>query len=361
MADKEAAVADAPATGEGVAPQPGVDETGNMTGEALAGIFLSEMTREETEVSEEGEGESAEQATNDESETEADSSEETHAQESDDETDDQSDESEDDDVLNQLHPNAAKKARKRIDKLTREAREAQERAAALEERLQRLEQTQQPEEPKGNSFADRVEQAGTVEQLNKLYQSARETKQWARRVLAEDKFDYDGNIEVGDQKYSKVQIANALNEAEEAIETVLPQRFQHLQMRQQADQNAMNDFPAWKDPSHPDREMLEGVWRNAQHLHNVPNGRYLAGLIVEGIKARQAAAKPAEEKPKPESKPREQKIAPKVPGGETGYSPPPANEASDMNKRMNEKDSLSQDDFVALLAAKERERANKKG
>lgn len=329
-----------------------------MSGEALAGIFLGELkAAEETEVSEEGEGESEEQATADEPETETDSSEETHADES-----EESEESEDDDdVLNQLKPKAAEKAKKRIDKLTREAREAQERAAELEQRLQRLEQAKQEEaQPQGNSFAERVNAAQSPAQLQQLYETARDTKKWARRVLAEDKFDYDGNIEVGDQKYSKAQIANALNEAEDAIETVLPQRYQYLQAQYQAEQNAIKDFPAWQDASHPDRKMLEGVWTNAPQLHSAPNGKYLAGLIVEGIKARQAANKPAEEKPKAESKPREQKIAPKVPGGDD-YSPAPQSENKDIQKRMQSKDSLSQDDFVAMLAAQERERANKKG
>jgi len=366
MADNEAAVADAPATGEGLAPQEGVGDAGNLSGENLAGILLKELETvpEETEVSEEGEGTTEEQATDDEPETDTDSAEETHADE--DEGDDPEDLSEDD--LRQLKPKAAEKARKRIDKLTARAKEAEERAQALENRLARLEQGQQEsDQPTGNSFAERVQQANAPDQLQKLYETARDTKKWARKVLAEDQFDYDGNIEVEGQKYSKAQIANALNEAEDAIETALPQRFQYLRSRMEADQNAVREFPAWQDQSHPDHKMLVQAYTQspiASYLQQMPNGRYVAGLVVEGIKAKQAAQKPAESPatpPKAESKPREQKIAPKVPGGDDGYSPAPKSDSQDIQKRMTQKDSLSNDDLVAILAAQETAKRKQKG
>ena len=380
MADKTMTV-DAPAvpeSGEGV----GDSGEGNLDTGQLTGMLLQGMAG----VSEEGEGEPNEQVTDGEPETETDSdadhaeSEEqpSESEEDTEEPDEESEESEepdeeDDSYLDSLKESAAKKARKRIDKLTARAKEAEEQLKAreealqtLEQRLSKLEKGEQPQQ-EGQRFTDKVKAASSPEELQELYSTAREAKKWARGALVSDRFQYDADsgedvIIANGAKLTKQQVSQILSEAEDAIEQVIPSRAQYIQARQTADKNAESDFPAWRDRSNPDYERLQGIYNDDQFgefFQAAPNGRYLAGVMLEGIKALEAKKV---SKDAPPAKPKaQQKIAPKVPSGDEGMVSTPKRDNDDLERRFKNAETLSQDDFVAYLAAKEAARSKSKG
>jgi hypothetical protein len=343
----------APGAGE---TQTGVaSEGGNISLDELSGSFAAAMRKAEEpeaepegeQVSDEGEGEEQVEQPDAEPETEEDS-EPGH--------------DEDDDVLRELQPHAAKKARKRIDKLTARAKEAEEklqdadsRFQQLQERLQKLESGERQEQSQPATFTDRVKSVDSAEELQQLYETARQARKWARENLHED------SVEVNGQILDRHQITRILNEAEEAIETAIPSRFQYIQTRKQVEQNAIRDFPAWKDEKHPDHGKLKAVWEDktaGQVLRTLPNGRYITGLIVEGLNAMEARRAAAEkgEAPKKKAAP----IAPRVPSvGDSVASSPQSSQSQSIEDKFKGK-VLTNDDLVAVFAEKERARSKQK-
>lgn len=335
-------------------------ERGNMSLDEVAGEFLRAMTQEtadepaQEEVQAEGEPEGLEGQQEPEGETD----------DSNDTPDEETDhaDADEDDVLSQLKPSAAKKAKKRIDKLTARAKEAEEKAVKQEGMLRELQdklaaREAEPKEGKqdkpAGTFTDRVSKAENAEQLQALYETAKQARKWARENLHEEE------VEVSGQVLMRRDITRILNEAEEAIESQIPQQFRKVQVRQQAEQNAYKDFPAWRDESHDDHKRLQEIWGDKEQagamLRSMPNGRYLAGVFLEGMKVLEKRNAPKKEEAKAE--PKKQVIAPKVPGVSSGVAPSSEAKAStSVEERLKGKGNLTQDDLVALFAEKERAR-----
>lgn len=342
MADQETTTTNAPV----VEHEQGV---GNMTGDELQAMFLGEEQSEEQ--SEQPEPESEIQA---ELSEESPESEQATGDEDGSEDSEQS-EDEEEDVLSELKPNAAKRARKRIDKLTARAKEAEEKLAEqsrkLEEMQSKLQAPQQ--EQRFSSFSEKVSSAQTIQELETALETARATKRWVRNN--EDAEE----VEINGVKLTYDQRKQMLSEAEDVIESVIPKRVSFLQQKQVAEQNAFRDFPAWTDRENPDHERINKLWNDPmakQLFHNLPNGRYLAGVFMEGLKSLEGRGKSNQAKENTVQKPaqKRQPVAPNAPGMDSDYSPSPSNADTDFNKRFKDKGQISDDDLVAYFADLER-------
>lgn len=369
MADKQDAGYAAPAESNAV------DGDGNLTVEQIAGRLLSE-SQEAVGTSDEGEADSAEQATNEFAETGADGDAEVS-----DATEDPADDSnshdgeaeDEDDVLSEsddLSDAGRKKLVKRVNKLTKRAKDAEEelqrrdeQLQSLQERLEKIERGEEKPDERPATFTDRVQQASTLEQLEQMQKTARETIKWARRHMDEPE------VEVNGTTLERDDVLRMLEEAEDVLQDTIPKRANYLMQRQQVEQNTLKEFPAWGDREHPDYKLLHQVWNDPtakSMFHTQPNGRYLASVFVEGLKVLEGKqAKPAgTDKPKEQqAQPRKQQaVAPRVPGVDEGVAPSMSSQSlSDVEKRIQAKDSLSFDDLVAIETARNKARATKKG
>lgn len=371
MADQDTGTVDAPVVQE---ESSGVEVQGNISLGELAGMLVQTEESETPEsVSTEGE-ETVGEATETESETEVDS-------EADGESTEEAPEGvtqEDEDVLSQLSPKAADKARKRINKLTREKKDADEAREAeqlqhqqeletLTQRLEAIEKGKQKEETSNAAFSEQVKQAETYEDLQSLHKVAQETRDWCRRNQHRTSATL-GKDENGDPRVlDSEEIANMLIESEKLMEQDIPKRAQFLQVRQNAAQNTLRDFPAWNDKSNPDHQRLLTLWNDdtgKAMFHGQPNGPYLAAVMLEGLKVLEARSKPAEEKPvateeKPVvATPKQPAVAPRVPGVD-GANVPKAID-NDSERQFQKKTSVSTEDLVAHFAAMEQRKRNQR-
>lgn len=331
---------------------------GNLTHHEMMGMFLQEAEATDEVSADAPEGD--EQATAPEGEEPDSGTEEVEAEESDPEPEEGED---DDDVLSELKPNAAKRARKRIDKLTARAKEAEERLQQreqefqqMQERLAKLEQGDQQQERQQMRFVERAKSAEDPAELQEIYNTAIATRDWV-----DDHID-DDTPELNGQEIDRDTMKAMRKEAREIIERVIPERTNYIRQREQFDQNTYRDFPAWRDPQNPDYKLLQDVWSDPlakDTFHKMPNGRYLASVFVEGLKAMQNRGKKEKsEAETPKQQPRKQQIAPRVPGSDDGYSPSPGQQGSDFEKQFQQKETLSQEDLVAYFASKERAKRN---
>lgn len=320
----------------------------------MMGMFLRESEEAPAEVSEEPDPDAEEQATTAQEEEETDSDEAESEEEEPDEG-----EPDEDDVLSELKPNAAKRARKRIDKLTARTKEAEERLQQREQEFQQLQQRletlerggQESKEQPPARFIEQVEKAESPEQLTQLMETARMARDWV-----DDNID-EGEVELNGVTYDRDQMKAIRRDAKDVLEKGIPQRAQYLQQRQQFEQSAVKDFPAWKDTDHPDHKLLQEIWNDPvaqETFRKMPNGRYLASVFAEGLKViRNKGKKETQEKEEPKPK-KKQAVAPKVPGVDDNYAPSETASDSDYERAFQEKTSLSQEDLVAYFARKER-------
>jgi len=360
MAD-EAKAADAPVAEQ---TESVVDE-GNLAFAEIQGRFAQALQEQEAgnaeNVSEEGEGESAEQATHEEPETEPDREDSELESESEEQSDD------DDDVLSELKPSAANRARKRIDKLTARAKEAEEKYAALEAKLQKLESGEQAKANETLPFVDRVEKANTFDELQQMREIAQQTYDWA-----DDHID-EMSVEVNGVEYDRDQIKAMRKEARNVMEKVIPTRARTLQTQFQTQQAVLNKYPAWKDTEHPDHQPLMKYWQTMGELglQDNPYAMVFASRLVDADKweaAQQKSGKKTASAPGTEQeqeRPRRQReTPPNLPTADDTAPPSSSNagdEVSQIEKQFSGKTSLSQEDVVAYFAAKERSKSNRKG
>jgi hypothetical protein len=105
-------------------------------------------------------------------------------------------------------------------------------------------------------------------------------------------------VEVNGQEYDDDQIRNILTEAEEFLSEKIPQRANFLQQKQTYIQDTINTFPWSAKGEGPEWELFQQIRDGGQYkdvLDGLPNGDYIAAMLVEGVqsvKARQAKAKP---------------------------------------------------------------------
>lgn len=333
--------------------------TGDMIGE-LVRLGSSESGDQQQEVSDEGDESGEEQAAAQDEETESDSEESSH--------------DEDDEVLSQLSPHAAERARKRIDKLTARAKGAEEALEALkqehsqqvsqlEERLQSLESGKEEVDSTGMSFDNRVEKAKSPEDIRQLIQIAEATRDWADEKA--DELGYDETIEVDGQTYTRQQLRAMKRAAQKAIEKTIPKRVNDLRTMEAVTQQVYQAYPAWQDKSHPEHKVLLNYEKTLGEAGITgPYLKVLASRLVDADKWLQSQQKQGTKKEKAEAKEQEQvgkrarDVPPSVPVTDDAPAPSPGDKSG---VSFPTDGPITTEQMVAFFASKERAKRNQKG
>jgi len=243
--------------------------------------------------------------------------------------DDQDDQEEEDKT-----PKSVQKLVKQIGKLTARAKSAEENYQAIQAEVSALRKTESEEKAQSAS----VSEVETFEQLEELRQQAIGAKKWAR------KHEDESFVEEGGQEYTKEQIKEIRDNAEDHLDEAIPARMKFLQERAQSDQQALETFTFLNDSNSPESELLQQINANERFkvLDTLPNGLYIKSLIVEGCKSVRTKS----------SKPATKQVTKKVP---KVLSEPPSEVSPPVRKVKNKssvlgKGNVSEDQLIAFLS-----------
>lgn len=272
----EAQVADAPG------PETGADDQGNISGNQLAQLFGTEPLEVE-DVPSETEATEPEDPI-----AESEDSEVVEADETEDVLSHSDDATEETEV-----PKSTQKLLKQISKLTARAKTAEEKLEDQSQEIETLKAT--PTEDKavegGNTGIPKIDKIQSVEELEKMRQQAITAKRWALSHIGKD------YVEDGGTEYEGDEIRGILRKSEDFLMEHIPARQAFLQEREVADTNARDDFPVWRGEDSEGEQLIGTILGNKdlmdKSLSQLPNQKYLIGLMYEGmqvVKARQAEA-----------------------------------------------------------------------
>ena len=298
----------------------------NLSSDDLLNFIASEPVAEES---------TDEEVTTDESgvETESEDGNEVLSQSEDQEEvedeDDQEDQEEEDKT-----PKSVQKLVKQIGKLTARAKTAEENYQAIQAEVSALRKTESEEKAQSAS----VSEVETFEQLEELRQQAIGAKKWAR------KHEGESFVEEGGQEYTREQIKEIRDNAEDHLDEAIPARMKFLQERAQSDQQALETFTFLKDSNSPEAELLQQINANERFkvLDTLPNGLYIKSLIVEGCKSvRTKSSKPATKQAT--------KKVPKVLSEPMSEVSPPVRKVKNKSSVLG-KGNVSEDQLIAFLS-----------
>ena len=336
----ETVISEAPAESTGAETQ----AQGPMSMEDLAASFVDQVEQDQQATTDEAKAEVTESSEDAGAEVEEDVLSQSISEEEEEEAEESYEEEE---TVEEEPPKAVGKLLKQVNKLTARAKSAEETAELLKAEIQNLKNqggsqpAKQPELENIQSFDD----------LNKLRQEAQAAKKFALQNIGKDYVEVDG------KEYSDDDIRNILTQADEYLTEKIPARANYLQQKAQWQQDTAQSFP-WlyntnddSDYAEASRQLYKSI-RNqrqyAQVLDNLPNGDFVAGVLVKGIQAIQAEksakAKPAKKATKP-------KAPPPTDGG--NVSPPVENAATRKQKQkesIKRKGPLSANDLAAYLS-----------
>ena len=246
-------------------------------------------------------------------------------------------------------PKAVGKLLKQVNKLTARAKSAEETAEALKAEIQSLKSNSQPtEQATGQPELENIQ---TFEDLQKLQKEAQAAKKFALQNIGKSFVEVDG------KEYSDDDIRNILTQADEYLTEKIPARANYLNQKIQWQQDTIQSFP-WlnknddSDYAEQSRALFQSIRGQGQYarvLDNLPNGDFVAGVLVKGIQALQLekAAKTAPKK-KAVAKP---KTPPPTDGGNAS---PPIENANIRKQKQKEaikrKGPLSANDLAAYLS-----------
>ena len=343
----ETVISEAPAESTGAEDN---QARGPLSMEDLAASFVDQVEQDQEANTDEAKAEVTESSEDAEAEVEEDvlsqsiSEEEEDTEEEAEESDDEEDESESEEP-----PKAVGKLLRQVGKLTARAKSAEETAEALKAEIQNLKTqgTSQGEPAK----QPELENIQSFEDLKKLQQEAQAAKKFALQNIGKSFVEVDG------KEYSDDDIRNILTQADEYLTEKIPARANYLQQKAQWQQDTAQSFP-WlyntnddSDYAEASRKLYKSIRNQGQYaqvLNNLPNGDFVAGVLVKGIQAIQAEksakAKPAKKATKP-------KAPPPTDGG--NVSPPVENAATRKQKQkesIKRKGPLSANDLAAYLS-----------
>ena len=228
-----------------------------------------------------------------------------------------------------------------INRLTARAKGAEEEVQSLKEQIQSI-KSATPSDPTAQVAKPALEEVKTIQELDTLRKEAVSAKKWALSNLGKDYVEIDG------KEYGDDDIRNILMEAEDYLTEKIPQRANFLQEKQAWIQDTANTFPWVSKGEGPEYELFLQVRDGPQYksiLDGLPNGDFVAGVLVEGInsiKARQ------ETKPKAKAKA-------KTPPPTTGDAVAPPVESKEVRQSkkksaiLNKQGNLSEQDFAQIL------------
>lgn len=277
----------------------GADDDGNISGNRLAALF--EPATEEAE-----DARSESEATESEAQTaEVEDSEVVEEVEEENVLSHSEEEAEETEV-----PKSTQKLLKQIGKLTARAKGAEEKYAEQQKEIEALKATS-PEDQAvagGKTGVPKIDKIETVDELEEMKQKAMDAKRWALQHIGKD------YVEDGDKEWDGDEIRDILRKSEDYLMEHIPARQAYLRERDNADTNAREDFPVWRGEEEEGEQMIATIMNNKElmekSLSQLPNQKYLAGLMYEGMKV--VAARKADQGKEPVKK----KVA----------TPPPATE-----------------------------------
>jgi len=250
----------------------------------------------------------------------------------------------------------------RIDKVTAEKYELMDRLNKIESQMR---ENTEAKENAGKKLIDVVSEAKSFDDLVKYEQEARDAKRFALQNVGKDEVEYQGNV------YSDEQIRQILLNAEDVLEKI-PEKRQILQTQDQYDKNAKEIWPEFEDSESELSKWYNEVMSDPavdKAFSDLPNKRYVMGLIKEGELSLLSRQKNAEENPvKEEDKapePEPEKPAPvqqtptPVPGL-TASAPPPAKSGSDSIAEARKKltsSNMSSESLTSLLDAQYKQKS----
>ena len=298
----------------------------NLSSDDLLNFIASEPVAEES---------TEEEVTTEETEVETESEDgnevlsQSEDQEEVEDEDDQDDQEEEDKT-----PKSVQKLVKQIGKLTARAKSAEENYQAIQAEVSALRKAESEEKAQSAS----VSEVETFEQLEELRQQAIGAKKWAR------KHEDESFVEEGGQEYTKEQIKQIRDNAEDHLDEAIPARMKFLQERAQSDQQALETFTFLKDSNSPEAELLQQINANERFkvLDTLPNGLYIKSLIVEGCKSvRTKSSKPATKQVT--------KKVPKVLSEPLSDVSPPVRKVKNKSSVLG-KGNVSEDQLIAFLS-----------
>lgn len=231
-------------------------------------------------------------------------------------------------------PKSVQKLVKQIGKLTARAKSAEENYQSIQAEVSALRKTESEEKAQSAS----VSEVETFEQLEELRQQAIGAKKWAR------KHENESFVEEGGQEYTKEQIKEIRDNAEDHLDEAIPARMKFLQERAQSDQQALETFTFLNDSNSPESELLQQINANERFkvLDTLPNGLYIKSLIVEGCKSvRTKSSKPATKQTT--------KKVPKVLSEPMSDVSPPVRKVKNKSSVLG-KGNVSEDQLIAFLS-----------
>jgi hypothetical protein len=299
----------------------------NLSSDDLLNFIASEPVAEES---------TDEEVTTDESgvETESEDGNEEVLSQSEDQEEVEDGNDQDDQEEEDKTPKSVQKLVKQIGKLTARAKSAEENYQAIQAEVSALRKTESEEKAQSAS----VSEVETFEQLEELRQQAIGAKKWAR------KHEDESFVEEGGQEYTKEQIKEIRDNAEDHLDEAIPARMKFLQERAQSDQQALETFTFLNDSNSPEAELPQQINANERFkvLDTLPNGLYIKSLIVEGCKSvRTKSSKPATKQTT--------KKVPKVLSEPMSEVSPPVRKVKNKSSVLG-KGNVSEDQLIAFLS-----------
>ena len=266
----------------------GADDDGNITSGELATFFGTEPSEPTEDVPIETEVVEPEDAPagSEDSETTEESTENvlSHSEE----------ETEEDEAE---VPKSTQKLLKQISKLTARAKGAEEKVDDMRKEVDAL-KSESPEDQAvkgGSTGIPEIDKVETVGELDALREQAMLAKRFALKHIGKD------YVEDGEEEYDGDQIRNILRRSEDFLMEHIPARQAYLQEREHAEGNAREDFPVWRGEDDEGEQLVMNIMGNAdlmsKSLSQMPNQKYLVGLMYEGMKVVQARKAEAGKKP----------------------------------------------------------------
>ena len=147
----------------------------------------------------------------------------------------------------------------------------------------------------GSTGIPEIDKVETVGELDALREQAMLAKRFALKHIGKD------YVEDGEEEYDGDQIRNILRRSEDFLMEHIPARQAYLQEREHAEGNAREDFPVWRGEDDEGEQLVMNIMGNAdlmsKSLSQMPNQKYLVGLMYEGMKVVQARKAEAGKKP----------------------------------------------------------------
>lgn len=188
-----------------------------------------------------------------------------------------------------LDPKAQAKIDKRIGEEVNRRRVVEEENTRLKAELQQ----KQPEKPV--SIDQPLANIQDVQALVNQQSELKEIKRWAQSQLITDQIERSGHVEAHGRQYTKADLHTIVLNADRVLEDQIPQRYQFLQARQQAEQQALERFPWMREKDSEEYQLYQATLKKYPFLGNLPDAPFVVGVQITGARYLEQQAKTAAE------------------------------------------------------------------